>query len=431
MYLVGFGPIIARSPAFFGSFTTCTAGHGMCDNVHALLLIIIGIIHLCHGERISIQHPGSVATKGNAMTTPSSRSGSSLRLSLASKGLNFTNTSAASSTSSSSLPVSLLLSSTSSQSGQSWAYNTRGESSAGAGSTQRLLSTPTSSRLGYGTGTGYGQRTQPTPHASPTRSFISQRVSSQPQGSGKVSSLGVNGTATIKLSNATRANTGKYPLITNGTASIRNATTTRNATTSNARSCPSDIRWENAANWTSTDTAKLIPTPGASGCCGKCFIESPNVDVYYWPEPNANTDCLATIGNTVDPPQEGATTTCYTRGVPGCVTYWGMDLGFRVDTDSHYIQTLATWTTINGIAFKNPLYNPWVTSGLWWTSLVYTETAPSSSPITSPPATPSSSSRIALAVRPRAIEARGRFNVSSHANETDYGSTAVIDGFTL
>ena len=44
------------------------------------------------------------------------------------------------------------------------------------------------------------------------------------------------------------------------------------------------------------------------GCCGPCAIDGPNVDVYYWPSPEANTSCLNIIGTSVNPPTEGATT---------------------------------------------------------------------------------------------------------------------------
>lgn len=41
---------------------------------------------------------------------------------------------------------------------------------------------------------------------------------------------------------------------------------------------------------------------------GDTNIEAGNVDVYYWPGPNANTSCQSIIGNRVNPPDYGATT---------------------------------------------------------------------------------------------------------------------------
>ena len=47
---------------------------------------------------------------------------------------------------------------------------------------------------------------------------------------------------------------------------------------------------------------------GKGTCCGTCNIEAGNVDVYYWPESNANESCLSIIGNSVNAPDYGATT---------------------------------------------------------------------------------------------------------------------------
>ena len=47
---------------------------------------------------------------------------------------------------------------------------------------------------------------------------------------------------------------------------------------------------------------------GGGTCCGTCNIEAGNVDVYYWPAPNANNSCLSIIGNKTNPPDYGATT---------------------------------------------------------------------------------------------------------------------------
>ena len=66
------------------------------------------------------------------------------------------------------------------------------------------------------------------------------------------------------------------------------------------------------------------------GCCGSCGIEAPNVDVYYWPSPERSTECLSTIGTTVRPLLEGATTAtpCNFGSTSGCPTYWGYTLVF-------------------------------------------------------------------------------------------------------
>ena len=100
-----------------------------------------------------------------------------------------------------------------------------------------------------------------------------------------------------------------------------------------------------------TSAVSQPPAQGAiSGCCGPCAIGGPNVDVYYWPSPEANTSCLSIIGTSVNPPTEGATT-------DAGYTYWGY-----TPTDAnidHQIVTTMVYTSINGIYFKMPMSNPW------------------------------------------------------------------------
>ena len=78
-------------------------------------------------------------------------------------------------------------------------------------------------------------------------------------------------------------------------------------------------------------------------CCGACGIGGPNVDVYYWESPNANTDCLSIIGTEVKPPLEGATTV-------GNNTYWGTITSPGVQW--HSVKTTMIYTSINGVYFK-------------------------------------------------------------------------------
>ena len=90
-----------------------------------------------------------------------------------------------------------------------------------------------------------------------------------------------------------------------------------------------------------------------NGCCGPCAIGGPNVDVYYWPSPEANTSCLSIIGTSVKPPTEGATT-------DGGYTYWGYTT--TSDASIHKYNEIVTtmvYTSINGVYFKMPMSNPW------------------------------------------------------------------------
>lgn len=79
------------------------------------------------------------------------------------------------------------------------------------------------------------------------------------------------------------------------------------------------------------------------GCCGGCGVGGPNVDVYYWESPNANTDCLSIVGTHMSPLLDGATT-------EGGSTYWAVTT-HGTDEDNS-IFTTAVYTSVNGISFK-------------------------------------------------------------------------------
>ena len=86
-------------------------------------------------------------------------------------------------------------------------------------------------------------------------------------------------------------------------------------------------------------------------CCGKCYIYGPNVDVYYWPEPSADTSCLSIIGSDVIPLNVGAQTD--EEGV----VYWAASTNLY----DIYVPTVTTAliTTINGVVVKEAIANPW------------------------------------------------------------------------
>ena len=50
-------------------------------------------------------------------------------------------------------------------------------------------------------------------------------------------------------------------------------------------------------------------------CCGSCFFQAGIVDLYYWPEPDADTSCLSIITQAIEPLDYDATI--------GDRTYWG------------------------------------------------------------------------------------------------------------
>jgi len=86
-------------------------------------------------------------------------------------------------------------------------------------------------------------------------------------------------------------------------------------------------------------------------CCEKCHMAAENVDVYFWPSPEADTSCLSIVGDTVNPPDHGGTTDQY-NGV-----YWGCTAATPV-SGSTFITT-ATITTMQSLSIKQTLIDPW------------------------------------------------------------------------
>ena len=96
----------------------------------------------------------------------------------------------------------------------------------------------------------------------------------------------------------------------------------------------------------------ISDSPDGITCCSICYISAENVDVYYWPEPNANTECLDIVGTDINPPLFGARTD--SRG-----TYWGCTTVGHLSISS--FMTTATLTSIGPVSFKKFLVNPWST----------------------------------------------------------------------
>ena len=156
-------------------------------------------------------------------------------------------------------------------------------------------------------------------------------------------------------------------------------------------------------------------------CCGTCYIYGPNVDVYYWPDPNADTSCLSIIGSDVIPLNVGAQTD------EAGVVYWAASTNLY----DIYVPTVTTAliTTINGVVVKEAIANPW-------------DASPS---ITTTRPISNMKKRNPLSVHPRAFnplygreELRADRNsswdtgvtASARASEAT-GSIAVSDGFTF
>lgn len=59
-----------------------------------------------------------------------------------------------------------------------------------------------------------------------------------------------------------------------------------------------DDRVDNTDVPQTMDWSSVAINSGSFGCCDACELVGGNVDVYYWPVPGANTDCLASVGTT-------------------------------------------------------------------------------------------------------------------------------------
>ena len=95
-------------------------------------------------------------------------------------------------------------------------------------------------------------------------------------------------------------------------------------------------------------------------CCGVCNVWTQNVDLYYWPEPEANLSCNSIIGESIRPLDYGATTSATD-------TYWGCNATYTFPIETHggesttYVEriTTAVITTIGSLAVKMSRYSPW------------------------------------------------------------------------
>ena len=111
-------------------------------------------------------------------------------------------------------------------------------------------------------------------------------------------------------------------------------------------------------------TSKVLST-----CCGSCEMNAATVDLYYWPELDANLSCLSIIGESVRPLDYGATSSIIVeRYSDHTVLYWGCESTLahpftREDyTSSTTVYTTAEITTIGSLTVKMSLISPWSSS---------------------------------------------------------------------
>ena len=115
--------------------------------------------------------------------------------------------------------------------------------------------------------------------------------------------------------------------------------------------------------------------PDVSTCCLRCYIQAANVDLYYWPEPDADTSCLSIIGGSVRPLDYGATKVSVSvlhqmNQRVDIVTYWGCTASTLQTDTVTYKGRLTTWhsretittakiSTIGSLTVKLSAFNPW------------------------------------------------------------------------
>ena len=95
-------------------------------------------------------------------------------------------------------------------------------------------------------------------------------------------------------------------------------------------------------------------------CCGGCFFQAGIVDIYYWPEPDADTSCLSIIAQAVEPLDYGATIGDRTYlGCTGLTTLTGTVGGTLITTTFETSTVVTEITTIGSLLTKIYWYNPW------------------------------------------------------------------------
>ena len=105
-----------------------------------------------------------------------------------------------------------------------------------------------------------------------------------------------------------------------------------------------------------SDACRYLETSDAGA---DCYAIVGTVDVYYWPEPDADTSCLSIVGEASTPLLRDATISTLSLSDTSwtTVTYWGCtaQTGFY---QGSYLTT-AQMATIDGLSFKSFRINPW------------------------------------------------------------------------
>lgn len=109
----------------------------------------------------------------------------------------------------------------------------------------------------------------------------------------------------------------------------------------------------------------------ANLCCQyiPCQFEPTVVELYYWPDADADTSCLSIIGDSIHPWDYGATKSTFTpwKGKTSIETYWGctktsMITTTEMSTSSWLVTELirtAIMADVGGLKVKSSYFNPW------------------------------------------------------------------------
>lgn len=92
--------------------------------------------------------------------------------------------------------------------------------------------------------------------------------------------------------------------------------------------------------------SKNVAGDGGS-CCNFCNLYAGKVDIYYWPQPGANTSCLDVVGTTL-----GSFSAPYTTD--DGAEYWTCSITGSVSDGYHHIFTAQLQSGV-----KQYMYNPW------------------------------------------------------------------------
>ena len=180
-------------------------------------------------------------------------------------------------------------------------------------------------------------------------------------------------------------------------------------------------------------------------CCqtSPCFFHPTAVEVYYWPDPDANTSCLSIIGDSIHPWDYGATTTTLTEYVPALLnlwnmgsiqTYWGCTKTYMT-TYSGPIRPTSSWLatevvttavmrSIRGLKFKSSKFNPWEAEQ------PCAKTFSGSTPSASFKSLPTGANILALLAQPLESTNWETTSFAKHRNDTPI-SVVTLDGHTL